>query len=131
MTDGKGRRRFFCNHNFTLKSFIFFFQIVKFAFDEIKFFPKPFVIIYYLCLLSYLLSCSFIAKSISSSLVIFSDCFLVRMLLPAIFILLTISDSALVEKASKLYESMVEIISQCGPPSCTLPRTIFLSHSVW
>ena len=50
------------------------------------------------------LSCSFITKSISCSLVIFSNCFLVRMLLLAIFILLTISHSALVEKVSKLWE---------------------------
>ena len=37
------------------------------------------------------LCCSFIAKSISWSLVIFYNCFQVRMLLPAFFILLTVS----------------------------------------
>ena len=46
MIDEKGRQSFFCNHNFTQKSFIFFFQIIEFGFDEIKFFPKLFVVIY-------------------------------------------------------------------------------------
>ena len=76
------------------------FQIIKFGFDEIKFSRNSLLSFTNSVCFDISLSCSFIAKSISCSLVIFSNCFVVRMLLPPIFILLTISHSALEVKAS-------------------------------
>ena len=81
LIDAKGRWSLSRNHNFTLKSFIFFLKIVEWlVFDYIKIFSKLFVVTDQLYLLSYKIILQFFA--------VFCFFFLVRMLLPAIFILL-------------------------------------------
>ena len=83
-----------------MKSFILFFQIVEFGIDSIRFSGNSLLSLINSVCFDIRLSCSFLGKSISFSLVIFSNCFVVRMLLPTILILLTISRSILIQKTS-------------------------------
>ena len=81
MIDEKIRWRFFGNHNFNLKIFIFFSKSPNLASIILTFSQNSSLSLINSVWVDIRLSCSFILKPKNWSLIIFSNCFLVRVLL--------------------------------------------------